>query len=177
MARDLALLPLWYAGAGGKVWVTDRKAMDYASQMCLLFGLDAEAVADVGAIGGGTGGGGALGMEPYRPPVVSEAGCPWGGLAFGRLAGCVSSAGFPADIGRLVAPLAAGGLLRWGGRGAVHLGRVPGLCRWAWGGGVQGAVVEQRKGLVLVPGRLLPVGWLVRKDASRAGGGSGVSYI
>lgn len=53
MARDLALLPLWYAGAGGKVWVTDRKAMDYASQMCLLFGLDAEAVADVGAIGGG----------------------------------------------------------------------------------------------------------------------------
>ena len=30
MMRDLALLPLWYAGAGEKVWIADRKAMDYA---------------------------------------------------------------------------------------------------------------------------------------------------
>lgn len=44
MARDLALLPLWYAKPGEKVWFTDRKALDYASQMCLLFDLQVEVV-------------------------------------------------------------------------------------------------------------------------------------
>lgn len=47
MMRDLALLPLWYAGAGEKVWIADRKAMDYASQMCLLFGMKVEVVPDL----------------------------------------------------------------------------------------------------------------------------------
>lgn len=47
MARDLALLPLWYARAGEKVWIAGGKAMLYASQMCLLFNLQVEAVTDV----------------------------------------------------------------------------------------------------------------------------------
>ena len=44
MTRDLALLPLWYARAGEKVWIPDGKAMLYASQMCLLFNLQVEVV-------------------------------------------------------------------------------------------------------------------------------------
>ena len=44
MTRDLALLPLWYARVGEKVWIPDGKAMLYASQMCLLLNLQVEVV-------------------------------------------------------------------------------------------------------------------------------------
>ena len=46
MVHDLALLPLWYAEPGEKVWFAEEKAMLYASQMCLLFNLQVEVVSD-----------------------------------------------------------------------------------------------------------------------------------
>lgn len=80
MTHDLALLPLWYAKAGEKVWISDGKAMDYATQMCLLFNLQVEVV---------------MGADVMRREEVEMA--PWGwnsairhfflknGVAAGRL--------------------------------------------------------------------------------------------
>ena len=50
MARDLALLPLWYAEPGEKVWLADGNAVPYASQMSDLFNLQVEAVSGADAM-------------------------------------------------------------------------------------------------------------------------------